>query len=423
LDFNIIKEFLKVDNEVIKMASEAFERVKEIFINIENIKVYNQLKVLTAFQKNKASDIHFNSTQGYGYSDLGRDVIERIYSDIFKSEDSLVRIHISSGTQAIALMMFSILRPNYTLLSITGEPYDTLQKVIGIKKGGFGTLRQFGINYKQVNLVNDEIDLVAVKRELNIDKSIKVVFIQRSRGYSLRNSIDIDKIMDICKHIKSIRDDVTIVVDNCYGEFVEKMEPIEAGADLVAGSLIKNPGGTLAPSGGYICGRKDLILGCADRLYAPGVGKEIGPSLGYNKDILQGLFYAPNIVAESLKIAIWTSSLMDILGFEVHPKYNQKRTDIIQVIKFDNQNDLINFCKGIQKGCPIDSFVEPEPWDMPGYDSKVIMAAGGFVQGASIELSCDAPIREPYAAYLQGGWNFESGVFGVLNAIQNIRKM
>lgn len=422
IDFEALGEFFGFDSELINIAQEAFESVKEIFEEIEKTKSYNQFKVLNAFQKNKLSYIHFSKTDGYGYSDSGRDVIEKIYSDIFGCEDSLVRIQFISGTQAISTMLFGILRPGDVLLSICGQPYDTLQKVIGTKKGGYGTLIEFGIKYEEVELKGNDFDFEKIGDILNKQK-VKAVFIQRSRGYSLRDSISIANIKKVTQFIKDVSPNTIVVVDNCYGEFVEKFEPTEVGVDLVAGSLIKNPGGTIASCGGYIAGRKDLVEMCADRLNTPGMGKEVGPSLGFNREILQGLLFAPHIVAESLKVAVLTAYIMERLGYEVFPRYNQHRTDIIQTIVFKSPEKLIRFCQGIQKGCPVDSNVLPEPWDMPGYSHKIIMAAGGFVQGTSLELSCDAPIREPFAAYIQGSSSFEIGIVGVLKAIEMIRRM
>ncbi|WP_307188751.1 aminotransferase class I/II-fold pyridoxal phosphate-dependent enzyme [Caldicellulosiruptor naganoensis] len=408
--------------ELIALAQQAIENVKEIFEKIDRVKSHNQLKILNAFHKNKLSYTHLNKTDGYGYSDSGRDVIERIYSDVFGCEDSLVRIQFISGTQAISTMLFGILRPGDLLLSICGKPYDTLQKVIGIKGGGCGSLLEFGVRYEEVELKEDNFDYDKIENLLKRQK-VKAVFIQRSRGYSLRGSVSIEKIKQITQFIKDISQDTIVMVDNCYGEFVEEKEPTEVGADLIAGSLIKNPGGTIASCGGYIAGRKDLVEMCADRLNTPGMGKEVGPSLGFNKEILQGLLFAPHIVSESLKVAVFAAYIMEKMGYEVFPRYDEHRTDIIQSIVFNNEEKLIRFCQGIQKGCPVDSNVLPEPWDMPGYSHKVIMAAGGFVQGTSLELSCDAPVREPFVAYLQGSSSFEIGVVGILKAIEMIRRM
>ncbi|BCS81062.1 methionine gamma-lyase family protein [Anaerocellum diazotrophicum] len=422
IDIAALKKFYNFSHDLLSLTEQALEDLKENFEYIEEIKSFNQLKILNAFHLNKLSYTHLNKTDGYGYSDSGRDVIEKIFAKVFGCEDALVRIQFISGTQAIATMLFALLRPGDILLSISGKPYDTLQKVIGIKDGGHGNLIEYGIKYQEIDLKGNSFDFGKIENALK-NNFIKVVFIQRSRGYSLRSSISIEELEKTIKFIKAISPRTVIVVDNCYGEFVEKLEPTEIGADLIAGSLIKNPGGTIASCGGYIAGKKELVEMCADRLNSPGMGKEVGPSLGFNKEILQGLLFSPHIVTESLKIAMFASYIMEKLGYKVLPKYNEKRADIIQAIVFKNEYELIKFCQGIQKGCPVDSNVLPEPWDMPGYSHKVIMAAGGFVQGTSLELSCDAPIREPYVAYLQGGSSFETGIIGILHAVENIRRM
>ena len=422
IDIEALKKFYNFSHDLLSLTEQALEDLKENFEYIEEIKSFNQLKVLNAFHHSRLSYTHLNKSDGYGYSDSGRDVIEKIFAKVFGCEDALVRIQFISGTQAIATMLFALLRPGDTLLSICGKPYDTLQKVIGIKEGGHGNLIEFGIRYQEIDLKNNDFDFRKIGSTLK-ENFIKVVFIQRSRGYSLRESIPIGKLEKVIRFIKDISPQTVIVVDNCYGEFVEKLEPTEVGADLIAGSLIKNPGGTIASCGGYIAGKRELVEMCADRLNSPGMGKEVGPSLGFNKEILQGLLFSPHIVAESLKVAVFTSYIMEKLGYEVLPKFDEKRTDIIQIIVFKNEYELVRFCQGVQKGCPVDSNVLPEAWDMPGYSHKVIMAAGGFVQGTSSELSCDAPIREPYAAYLQGSSSFEIGLVGILHAIENIRRM
>jgi cystathionine beta-lyase family protein involved in aluminum resistance len=422
IDIEALKKFYNFSHDLLSLTEQALEDLKENFEYIEEIKSFNQLKVLNAFHHSRLSYTHLNKTDGYGYSDSGRDVIEKIFAQVFGCEDALVRIQFISGTQAIATMLFALLRPGDILLSICGKPYDTLQKVIGIKEGGYGSLIEFGIKYQEIDLKKNDFDFGKIENALK-ENFIKVVFIQRSRGYSLRESISIEKLEKVIKYIKSISPQTFVVVDNCYGEFVEKLEPTEIGADLIAGSLIKNPGGTIASCGGYIAGKKELVEMCADRLNSPGMGKEVGPSLGFNKEILQGLLFSPYLVAESLKVAMFASYIMEKLGYEALPRFNEKRTDIIQTIVFKNQYELIRFCQGVQKGCPVDSNVLPEPWDMPGYSHKVIMAAGGFVQGTSLELSCDAPIREPFAAYLQGSSSFETGLVGILHAIENIRRM
>lgn len=372
-------------------------------------------------QEERLSDSHFTNTTGYGYGDIGRDTLERIYARIFKAEDALVRPHITSGTHAISLALGGNLRPGDTLLSVTGKPYDTLLQIIGIEGQNVGSLKEFGINYKQVDLNQDnKIDISRVVDIIKNDKTIKMVEIQRSTGYGWRPSLSIDDIQNAIKAVKGIREDIICFVDNCYGEFIDTREPIEAGADIAAGSLIKNIGGGIAPTGGYVVGRKRYVEQAAYRLTAPGLGKELGSTFGVIRLMIQGLFMAPHITGEALKSAIFCSRLMELSGYEVSPKYNESRSDIIQAIKFNNSNDLINFCKGIQKGSPVDSFVECEPWDMPGYTDQVIMAAGAFVQGSSIELSADAPIRPPYIAYLQGGLTFEHAKTGILVGLSNV---
>ena len=348
--------------------------------------------------------------------DIGRDTLEDVYSDIFKSESSLVRTQFISGTHALTVTLFGILRPNDILLSITGKPYDTLEEVIGIRENK-SSLKSFGIKYEQIDLINDDFDYDKIKLALENNK-IKLIEIQRSKGYSTRKSIDTEKLEKVIKFIKKIDEDVIIMIDNCYCEFVSKKEPIELGADIVVGSLIKNLGGGIASNGAYVCGKKELIDLVSERLTAPGEGKEVGPTLGINKSLYQGLFMAPSVVKASLKTAILTSYIMEKLGFEVQPKYNETRADIVQNIIFNDPEKLIRYCKGIQSGSPIDSFVAPEPWDMPGYEDKIIMASGSFTQGSSIELSCDGPIRKPYIAYQQGALTYEYGKLGVIKAVK-----
>lgn len=422
IDFEALKTFYGFDDSLIDISKKALHDLKEMFLQVDKIRSFNQLKVLNAFHKNRLAYNHLNKTDGYGYTDTGRDIVEKIYADIFNAEDALVRIQFVSGTQAITTMLFGILRPQDVLLSITGAPYDTLQKVIGTKTGGYGTLLDFGIKYLEIDLIDNQFDFETIENTIK-NNNVKAILIQRSRGYSLRESISIEKMKEVIEFIKGKNPDIIVMVDNCYGEFVEKFEPIEVGADIVAGSLIKNPGGSIASCGGYIVGKKNLIEMCADRLYTPGMGKEVGPSLGFNKEILQGLLFSPHIVAESLKVALFSSYVLEKSGYKVLPSYNQRRTDVIQAIIFNNEVELIEFCRGIQRGCPVDSAVLPEPWDMPGYSHKIIMSSGGFVQGTSIELSCDAPIRKPFVAYLQGSSSFEIGLVGVLNALKRIRKM
>ena len=392
----------------------------EQFKLVDDICFYNSEKVLKAFQENSVSETHFNSTTGYGYNDIGRDVIEKIYANIFKAEDAIVRNQFISGSHALTVTLFSLLRPNDTLLSITGKPYDTLDEVIGIVDNP-SSLKSFNINYEQIDLIDNDFDYKKIEDVLK-NKKIKVIEIQRSKGYSTRKSITIDKLEKIIKFIKNIDEKVIIMIDNCYCEFVSKKEPIEVGADIVVGSLIKNLGGGIAPNGAYVVGKKDLIKLVGERLTLPGEGKEVGPSLGVNKYILQGLFFAPSVVASSLKTAILASKVYESLGYEVEPKYNEERADIVQNIIFHDEKKLIKFCQGIQAASPIDSYVEPIPWDMPGYQDKVIMAAGTFTQGSSIELSCDGPIREPYIAYLQGTLMYPYGKLAIMKSLEYIKK-
>ncbi len=404
--------------DINKLVQEAEYNLINEYKKIDEICEYNSKKVLDAFQKNKVSEAHFSSTTGYGYSDIGRDTLESVYSDIFKSEDALVRTQFISGTHALTVTLFGLLRPNDILLSITGKPYDTLEEVIGIKENK-SSLKSFGVKYEQIDLIDNDFDYDKIKQCLQ-KNNIKLIEIQRSKGYSTRKSIDIYKLEKIIKFIKEIDENVIIMIDNCYCEFVSKKEPIELGADIVVGSLIKNLGGGIASNGAYVCGRKDLIELVSERLTAPGEGKEVGPTLGINKSLYQGLFMAPSVVKASLKVAILTSYLMEKLGFDVEPKYNDVRADIVQNIIFNDANKLIKYCQGIQAGSPIDSFAIPSAWDMPGYDDKVIMASGSFTQGSSIELSCDGPIRSPYIAYQQGSLTYEYGKLGVVKAITNL---
>ena len=409
---------LEISEKIENLSNEIEEEIKEEFKKIENISTYNSLKVLKAFKDNNISEMHFNSTTGYGYGDIGRDTIEKVYSQIFKTEDALVRNQFISGTHALTVALFGMLRPNDTMLSITGMPYDTLCTVIGIEENK-SSLKSYGINFEQIELIDNDFDKDKIINRVS-KNDIKLIEIQRSRGYSTRDSLSIEKIENIIKEIRKVNKDVIIMVDNCYGEFVDTKEPSEVGADIMVGSLIKNLGGGIASNGAYIAGRADLIELCAERLTSPGQGKEVGPSLGANKSFLQGLYLAPNVVASALKTAVYTARMMERLGYKPFPKYDEKRNDIVQTIEFGNPNDLIKYCQGIQMGSAVDSNSIPEPWDMPGYTDKVIMAAGAFTMGSSIELSCDAPIREPYIAYQQGGLTYEYGKLGVLIAIQNM---
>ncbi len=411
------KEF-GIKEDVIELSKKIEKDLDPIFKEVEEIEECNSLKVLSAFQKYNLSEMHFNGTTGYGYGDIGRDTIESIFADIFKAEDSLVRTQFISGTHAISTLLFGILRPNDTLISISGKPYDTLDEVIGIVENK-SSLQSYGVKYEQIELVNDDFDYKSIEERVK-KGNIKLIEIQRSRGYSTRKTIDLEKVEKVIKLIKDIDRNIIVMIDNCYCEFVTKKEPIEVGADVVVGSLIKNLGGGIAPNGGYIAGRKDIVELAAERLTAPGLGKEVGPSLGINKQILQGLFFAPQVVASSLKTAIFASRMLEELGYNVEPKFNDKRADIVQTIEFNDREKLIKFCQGIQAASPVDSNSVPMPWDMPGYTDQVIMAAGAFTQGSSIELSCDGPIRPPYTAFLQGGLTYGYGKLGILKAISRL---
>lgn len=400
------------------MIEEAELQIQEQLKKIDEVALFNSMKVLNAFNINKLSEIHFNSTTGYGYNDIGRDIIEKIYSDIFKSEDALVRSQFISGSHALTTTFFGILRPNDILLSITGTPYDTLHEVIGIKENN-SSLKSFNIDYKEIDLINNDFDYEKIEKTLRENK-IKMIEIQRSKGYSERKSITINKLEKVIKFIKNIDKDIIIMIDNCYCEFVNTKEPIEIGADVVVGSLIKNLGAGIAPNGAYVVGRKDLIELVSERLNLPGEGKEVGPSLGMNKLILQGLYMAPSVVANSLKTAVLTSKVLENLGYDVEPKYDEERADIVESIIFKNKEDLIKYIEGIQMGSAIDSNALPIPTDMPGYDDQIIMASGSFTQGSSIELSCDGPIRAPFIAYQQGSLTYEYGKLGLQNAVNRL---
>ena len=401
------------------MIDEMERECLEQFKLIDDICFYNSEKVLKAFQENSVSETHFNSTTGYGYNDTGRDVIEKVFAKVFKAEDAIVRNQFISGSHALSVTLFALLRPNDVLLSITGKPYDTLDEVIGIVDNP-SSLKSFNVKYEQIDLIDNDFDYKRIEDVLK-NKKIKVIEIQRSKGYSTRKSITIGKLEKVIKFIKNIDSKVIIMIDNCYCEFVSTKEPIEVGADIVVGSLIKNLGGGIAPNGAYVVGSKDLIKLLGERLSLPGEGKEVGPSLGINKYLLQGLFFAPSVVASSLKTAVLASKVFENLGYDVEPKYNEGRADIVQNIIFHNEDKLIKFCQGIQAASPIDSYVEPIPWDMPGYQDKVIMAAGTFTQGSSIELSCDGPIREPYIAYLQGSLMYPYGKLAIMKALEYIK--
>ena len=412
-----IKDNFGISDKTLKLVSEAEESIKEQFKHIENICEINQLRVMKAFADNRVSDSHFVATTGYGYDDLGRDTLDRVYADIMGAEDALVRHNFISGTHTISTALFAVLRPNDILVSITGKPYDTLEEVIGIQgEAGNGSLKDFGVKYVQIDLKHDGTpDLEQIKFTLT-HMNVKAVTIQRSKGYGWRPTYSAKDIGALIEFVKEISPETICIVDNCYGEFVETEEPTAYGADLIAGSLIKNPGGGLAPTGGYIAGKQKYVELCAYRLTSVGIGKEAGASLGFNRQMYQGLFMAPHVVSQALKAAVLCSAVFEKLGFEVDPKPNEIRHDIIQSIKFGDPDKVTAFCQAIQKGAPVDSFVTPEPWDMPGYSSQVIMAAGAFVQGASIELSADAPIKPPYIAYMQGGLTYESAKLGIMVA-------
>lgn len=392
----------------------------EQFKIVDDICFYNSEKVLQAFQSNSVSETHFNSTTGYGYNDEGREVIEKVFANVFKAEDALVRNQFISGSHALTVTLFALLRPGDILLSITGKPYDTLDEVIGIVDNP-SSLKAFNINYKQIDLIDNDFDYKQIEKVLK-NKKIKVIEIQRSKGYSTRKSITIEKLEKVIKFIRNIDKEVIIMIDNCYCEFVATKEPIEIGADIAVGSLIKNLGGGIASNGAYVVGRKDLIKLVAERLTLPGEGKEVGPTLGVNKSLLQGLYFAPSVVASSLKTAILASRVLGYEGFQVEPKYDEIRADIVQNIIFGSEEKLVKFCQGIQSASAIDSYVLPIPWDMPGYQDKVVMAAGTFTQGSSIELSCDGPIREPYIAYLQGTLMYPYGKLAIIKALEYIKK-
>ena len=394
---------------------ESENEVTEQFKKIDEIKRFNSEKVLRAFIDNQVTEACFNSTTGYGYNDYGREVIEKVYADIFKTEDALVRVQFVSGTHALSTTLFALLRPNDTFLSISGLPYDTLHEVIGIVDNP-SSLKSYNINFEKIDLVDNDFDYEKIEQALR-SKKYKLIEIQRSKGYSTRKSLAISKLEKVISFIRNIEKDVIIMVDNCYCEFVNTVEPTEVGADIVVGSLIKNLGGGIAPNGAYVVGRKDLVSLVGERLTAPGEGKDVGPTLGINRSFLQGLFMAPEVVASSLKTAVLTSRVMEKLGYNVEPKYDEERVDIVQNIVFGNPDDMIRYCQGIQLASPIDSNALPIPWDMPGYKDQVIMAAGAFTQGSSIELSCDAPVRTPYIAYQQGGLTYEYGRLGVIKAV------
>lgn len=405
--------------EVYELARQAEEEIRPQFERVDRIAMLNTRKVMTAFQDNKVSDSCFAGTTGYGYDDLGREVLDKVYAQVFCTEAALVRIGFVNGTHALSAALFGILKPGDTLLSVTGLPYDTLRNAIGIEGDCHGSLKFYGINYKQVDLKDGEADLEAIKAAL-ADRSISAVLIQRSRGYENRKALSAEEIGEICSAVKSVAPNVTVMVDNCYGEFTGEHEPTEYGVDIMAGSLIKNPGGGLAPTGGYIVGRKDLVENAAMRLTTPGIGGECGASLGNNRLLFQGFFMAPHIVAQAIKTVTFCSAMMKKIGFESSPALDEARNDIIQMVTLKNGENMKKFCRGVQAGAPVDSYVTPEPWQMPGYNVPVIMAAGAFVQGSSIELSADGPMREPYTLYVQGGITYESGKLGIMMAVNEM---
>lgn len=415
---NILYKLFSIDVEIIEYVNFKEQEIIDKFNQINKIKEYNQYKVIKSMQEAKLSSTDFNWSSGYGYGDIGREKVENIYSLVFNCEDAYVRPLIASGTSAIFLALSSLLRPNDELISITGSPYDTMQEAIGIKGNQKGTLLEFGIKYREVPLYNGNID---IKKAIDsITNNTKMIYIQRSTGYSNRKAIPVEDIAIAIKAIKEYNDNLIIMVDNCYGEFTDKIEPTDVGADIMAGSLIKNPGGGLALSGGYIVGRKDLVEQVANRSTAPGIGKECGLTFGMTRNILQGLFLAPHVVAEAMKGALLVGAVYKGLGFEIVPELDDKRSDIVQAIKFNSPEMVAEFCKGIQSASAVDSFVIPTAWDMPGYENKVIMASGGFVEGSSIELSADGPMREPYFAYYQGGLTYEHCKLGVMKSLNNL---
>lgn len=394
------------------------EKIQPVFCKLEKQCFQNSQKILTAFQKYQISEVHFGSSSGYGYNDIGRDSLEKVFAQILGAEDALVRNQMISGSHALTITLFALLRPSDILLSITGKPYDTLDEVIGIRKNN-SSLQSFGICYEQIELKDHDFDYEAIRNKLQ-QKKIKMIEIQRSKGYSTRKSISIEKIKAVIQWIKKIDPEVIIMIDNCYCEMVSMYEPTSCGADLIVGSLIKNLGGGIAPNGAYIAGRKELVELCAERLTLPGEGKEVGPTLGINKSLYQGLFFAPSVICSALKTAVFTSALLEELGYHVEPKWNEERVDIVQNIWFHSKEELIHYCQGIQSGSPIDAHALPIPSDMPGYQDPIIMASGSFTQGSSIELSCDGPLREPFIAYQQGGLTYDYGKLGVIRAVEHL---
>ncbi len=410
--------FFKISERIEVASQKALKLCEEQFNYINHVTEFNQLKVQKAFIDNGVCESHFNSSTGYGYNDRGRDTLDKVWAQVFGTEDAIVRHNFTCGTHTLATALFGVLRPGNKMLCVTGTPYDTIHSVIGISGEGMGSLKDFQIEYEQVPLKNDRLDYDAIEK--SVDSSVTMVYIQRSRGYELRPSLSVEEIERVCEISKKKNPNVIVMVDNCYGEFTEKREPGEVGADLIAGSLIKNAGGGIASTGGYIAGKKELVEKCAYRLTTPGLGKEVGATLGHNRELYMGLFFAPHTVGEALKSSVFISALFESFGYKVTPRYHEIRHDIVQSLGLENEESLVAFCQGIQSGSPIDSFVSPVPWDMPGYDSKVVMAAGAFTLGSSIELSADAPIREPFYAWIQGGLNFHSAKICALLAAQQM---
>ncbi len=410
--------FFKIDNKIEKASDDALIKCKEQFEKIDKIAEYNQLKVQSAFIDFGISESHFTTSTGYGYGDRGRETLDKVWAKVFGAEDAIVRHNFTCGTHTLATALFGVLRPGDKMLCVTGTPYDTIHNVIGISGSGMGSLKEFGVLYDEVPLKDERLDYDAIEKA--VDDSVTMVYIQRSRGYELRPSLLVEEIEKVVKIAKSKNPNVIVMVDNCYGEFVQTKEPTEVGADLIAGSLIKNAGGGIATTGGYIAGRSDLVEKCAYRLTTPGLGREVGATLGMNRELYMGLFFAPHTVGEALKSAVYISALFESFGYKTTPSYDAERGDIVQSLGLENAESLVAFCQGIQSGSPIDSFLLPEPWDMPGYDSKVVMAAGAFTLGSSIELSADAPIREPYYAWIQGGLNFHSAKICAMLAAQQM---
>ena len=418
MEIDSIYEELGISRNVLDFGTKIEEKLKARFEEIDKNAEFNQMKVIKAMQENRVSDIHFAATTGYGYNDLGRDTLEAVYASVFHTESALVRPNLISGTHALSIALSGNLRPGDELLSPAGKPYDTLEEVIGIREST-GSLKEYGVVYRQVDLLPDgTFDYESIEKAIN--EKTRLVTIQRSKGYDTRPTFSVSQIGELIAFVKKIRPEVICMVDNCYGEFVERIEPSDVGADMIVGSLIKNPGGGLAPIGGYIAGRTDCIDRASYRLTAPGLGKEVGASLGLNQSFYQGLFLSPTVVAGALKGAVFAANVYESLGFPVVPDGSQSRHDIIQAVTFGNPEGVIAFCQGIQAAAPVDSFVTPEPWDMPGYDAPVIMAAGAFVQGSSIELSADAPIKPPYAVYFQGGLTWYHAKLGILMSLQKL---